>query len=238
MGFGGHPDVRDRQNREHQGLHDAYDGAERVKRERNHELGEAREERQHLVIGEHIGEETNTEREGPEKIVGQLNEDKEPREPPNGSEEAQQVARPLMAKTLHNIENEGDDTEGEGQIGIVGRRLHPGNQAEEVGGEDENKEAAEERNEVARLVHFGDAGDEAIKPFDQDFGKAAQSDTAIGNQGIRGVLEGLSGRIGEDEKESHHEPGAENHGRQVEASGEDVDEVNWMQRGAAPPKIS
>jgi len=61
MSVAGHADVADRQNRENQSLHYAYDGAQSVESQRNYELGEAGEERQHLVIGEHIGEQTDAE---------------------------------------------------------------------------------------------------------------------------------------------------------------------------------
>src|SRR5438552_4070183 len=57
-----HPDVRDRQNHENQGLNDTDDRAERVEGERNDELRKSREQAEHLVVGEHVGEKTAAER--------------------------------------------------------------------------------------------------------------------------------------------------------------------------------
>src|SRR5580704_838946 len=67
-----HPDVRDRQDHEDQRLHDADDRAQRVESQRNDQLGKSREQPEHLMVGEHVGEKTDAQRERPEQVVGDL----------------------------------------------------------------------------------------------------------------------------------------------------------------------
>jgi len=65
-----HSHVGDRKNRKDQRLYHADQGAERVKRERNHQVGVPGEDRHDLMVGEHVGEEPNAERKRPEEIAG------------------------------------------------------------------------------------------------------------------------------------------------------------------------
>src|ERR1700722_9167198 len=134
-----------------------------------------------------------------------------------------------MAKALDDVEDESDEAEAEGQVSIVGGRLHPGDKTEEVSRENENKQGTEEGDVVARLMHFGDAGDEVVEPFDEYFGKATQGNAGIGDERIRRALKGIAGGPAEHEQQSHHEPCAKNDRWQVKAMGEHVDEVNWVQ---------
>src|ERR1700730_888716 len=77
-----HPDVRDRPNNEEQRLHDANDRAQCIKGQRDDQLGETREQPKDLVIGEHIGKKTYAERKRTEQVVGDLDHNEEPRQPP------------------------------------------------------------------------------------------------------------------------------------------------------------
>src|SRR5262245_47017975 len=59
-------DVDRAQHREHECLHDADERAEQVEEHGDPDLRETGEDAHHLVVREHVGEETNAERDGPE----------------------------------------------------------------------------------------------------------------------------------------------------------------------------
>src|SRR5579883_1188321 len=111
-------DVAHGQNHEDQRLDHANDRSQGVERQRNEHLGQPGENTQHLVIGEHVGVQTNTERKGPEQVVRQLDRKHQRRQQQNRAEEAAQVMDAVRFKALVDIEGEAYRTEGEGQVRV------------------------------------------------------------------------------------------------------------------------
>src|SRR5438874_2700204 len=117
MSSGGHPHVAYREDHENQRLDQADDAAQSIKRYWHQQVGQAGKQSQHMMVSEHVGEQTNPQRERPEQIVRYLNYHHEPAQPPQWPKEAEQVLRSLVNETLIQIINKADSAQRESQIG-------------------------------------------------------------------------------------------------------------------------
>src|SRR5262245_17005737 len=76
-------DVDRAQHREHERLYDGHERPENVEDDRDAELGERREDLHHLMVREHVGEETDAERHRPEEMAEHLHHRHQGREEHN-----------------------------------------------------------------------------------------------------------------------------------------------------------
>src|SRR5271166_2764998 len=100
----GEPYVAERKYHEDERLDDAYDGAERIERQRENHVRQTGENAEHGMIGEHVRVKTNAERKRPKEIVRQLDRQHQRSEEQHRSEKTPQIPRAIGAETLHDIE--------------------------------------------------------------------------------------------------------------------------------------
>ncbi len=116
------------------------DGDEREKGEGDH------------VAGEHVGVETDGEREHAGEVGDDLDGEHQGVEPPDGAEELLDVAEAVHADAVVVVVEEGDEREAEGDDGVGGGRLEAGDEAHEVAEQDEEDEHGEVGGEALVAV--------------------------------------------------------------------------------------
>src|SRR6202451_167978 len=146
----GESNVTHRKDHEDDSLDHAYDRPERVEREPHQQAGPGAQETEHGMVGEHVGVETNAERKGTEQIIGQLDRQHQHRQRQVRAEKTLKVPDAVRGEALVDVVAEADDAEGKGQVGVAGRRLHPGDQPEEVREQDEHEDRSKERDHRRR----------------------------------------------------------------------------------------
>src|SRR5260370_16544019 len=123
-----HHDVDHCEEHKDECLHHAYQAPERVKDDRHDELGQAGKNPEHVVIGEHVGKKTDTERERTRQVIDDFDQqhkdhEREPGEFPHWAEKAFEVAGALMPETLVQVEEEADYRQSPSDVGVGGCRL-------------------------------------------------------------------------------------------------------------------
>src|SRR5947208_13426 len=79
----------------------------------------------------------------PEEMVGKINRQHQGCQNKKGSQERPHVSHPLGAQTEPLVIDECDQAERKGQIRICRRRLHPGNEPEQIAPKNEQEKAAD-----------------------------------------------------------------------------------------------
>src|SRR5439155_297311 len=98
----GERDVDRAQHGENEGLHHADERSEAVERDRDANLREAGEDLHHLVVRHHVGEQPDAERDGPEDVAEQLDDQHEGVEENHRAEELLHVPEAVLARATRS----------------------------------------------------------------------------------------------------------------------------------------
>src|SRR5258706_7206687 len=215
-----HGDVDHREDGENRGLDDRHQRAQNIKNHRDHELGEIAEDLQHQVVAEHVAEETDRERDRPEHVGEELDQDEQRRQQQHRPHELLEVLEAVLARAEVVIGDEDDQAHAEIDEKAARRRREAGDQAEEIPQQDEKKQAAEQRHVFAPLF-AEDAVGEADDDLHQELHRVPQIEAPFGNHRIAGFFERpVEGEGERDEQDDPHDGGEARLGKEADRVGQ------------------
>src|ERR1700730_11131241 len=140
-----------------------------------------------------------------------------------------------MFETLVQVEDEADEGNCEGEIGVAGRRLHPRNEPEKIGRENKHEKRAEEGDVLARAVALEHAADETVEPLGQNLANRAQGDSFLGDGRVIGRHQGSPRQKPENNQDSHRDPSANQDRGEMHSFRDEIDEIYRIQTIASAP---
>ncbi len=134
-----------------------------------------------------------------------------------------------MLETLVDVIDEADHGQRPSQIGVAGRRLHPRNQAEKIRRQDEQKQRAEKSDVGIQVVIAEQIPGEARHSLGYHLRERTQCYSFVGQRRIGRLLQRPARHQGENQKDSHDEPGSDQDRRNLPAETQQIDEINRIQ---------
>src|SRR5216683_6800479 len=132
-----------------------------------------------MMVSEHIGEQSNAQREWAKDIVRDLDHHHKPAQPPKRPKKAQQVFWPLMRKTLDEIIDEADPAECKSQVCVARRWRKARDKAHEICRQNEQEKAAKKGHVPASSMHLRNLRDQTIQPLHHNFGTMPQRESFV-----------------------------------------------------------
>ena len=130
------------------------------------------------MVREHVGEETDAERDRPEEVAEHVDHQHEGCEERNRAEEVLQVLHAVLARSVDVVGQKRHGAQTEGDVEVRRGCCEAGDETDQIRQQDEDEEAPQERN-VALCVLSDHALDEPGHYLDEGLGDAPGSEPRL-----------------------------------------------------------